>query len=204
MGVIPVMLMKDRHPWIILVPIAIGLFLIVFVQLTVDIWPSMTKLFFGSFSGPASGIPDHLADFQNTTTFSLQVDPRKDSSDQELFPFFDSALRATRKPQKVRLESGKEMYILGAERFVELLVDQLLKDSDKVVENSMTMAAIRFGKDKIPKVMMEAIQADFRGNWIATVSRDGEVVLKKVGAALYAQEIAPKLDAATRNTSKKK
>ncbi len=187
-GTVPVLLLKDNYPWVILIPIGIGLVLIVAVQLAADFWPSVTKLFYGSFSGPASGVPEHLSDFKSTITFALQIDPASEPKGQRHFGFFDSPLAVTRKPQRVQLESGEYMYVVGAERFVELLVDRLLKDSDKIVEHSLTMAASRYGSEKVPKVILETIQADFRGNWITVVSRDGELVLSKLAKALNEAE----------------
>jgi hypothetical protein len=80
----------------------------------------------------------------------------------------------------------------------------ILTTARPVFGQACSFAGIRDGVLSGFKPIVSAIQADFRGNWIATVSRDGEMVLKKVGAAPYAQEITPKLDVACRPVTKKK
>lgn len=178
-GAIPVTIFKNTAPWLIAVPICIG----TIVALGFEIWDLMKRRGFvssyGRISGPASGIPSGLEGLQEYQNFSLQLQYPGDTEGQSLFSFLNSRAQPPRKPRKIQLASGDEISVVSVDRYVELLVDRLLRDSDAIVEHAMTMGATRFGgSGKLSKVILETIQADFRGNWLTVVSRDAELVIR--------------------------
>lgn len=186
---IPVTIFKDHLPWLIGVPICFG----TLVALGIEIWeeakPFVASTLYGRILGPASGLPPDFAGLQNYPHVILQIRDPAEAQGQELFSFLESRAEPTRKPRKVRLANGEEICIVGAERFVELLVDRLLKDSDAVVEHAITMGAIRFGgSGRLSKTILDTIQSDFRGNWITVVSRDAELVLRQLEQKLKTEE----------------
>lgn len=190
LSVIPVMLLNQRAPWVISIPIIIGTLAAILPEIWNDFRPFIAGRLYGQIFGPASGVPSDLSGLKAYSTFLLQVPQSKESQEQELFSFLSSASPPIRKHRKVMLDTGEEIYLVGTDRFIELLVDRLLKDSDAIVEHAITMAATRFGgAGHVSKVILQAIQSDFRGNWITVVSRDAELVLRQLEQKLRAEQL---------------
>jgi len=180
-GAIPVAIFKNSAPWLIAVPICLGTIIALVFETWDSIKPQVFDSAYGRISGPASGIPSGLEGLQEYQNFSLQFQGAGEAEGQGLFSFLQSRPQPTRKPRRVQLASGEEISVIGVDRYVELLVDRLLRDSDAIVEHALTMGATRFGgSGKLSKVILETIQSDFRGNWLTVVSRDAELVIREL------------------------
>jgi hypothetical protein len=86
----------------------------------------------------------------------------------------------------VETQAGKDLFVIGPDRFIELLVSELLEGSDKVAEFALLRAWERFGEAAgqhsdlrffMDKLVLETVKAEFRSNWLTLISRFGEKVV---------------------------
>ena len=187
---IPVVLLKHQAPWVVAVPICLGVLLGLFLELRDDFGKEIRDLEddVATLSSEFKGLLDY------TGKMVLEVPSAKQDKGQTLFSFLQPDKTIRRKMSRVRLDSGEEIFVINCDRYVDLLVSKLLEDSDKVVEHSLTMASKRFGaarpeqltqKGFLTKTILETLKADFRGNWITVVSRNAERVIRDLEKSMH-------------------
>lgn len=192
LSAVPIAIFKDRFPWLIAVPIGLGVLVAIGWELRLDWkWDAARKRG-GSIYGVVADIPGNFAGLHRYRRVELQVRDTTENRQQEMFAFIEVAAEPPRKPRRVKLEDGQEICLVSAQRFIELLVSRLLAESDDVVEKSIAVGARRFGgTGKIAQNLLEVMQADFRGNWITVVTRGAEQVLREVEKQLKSTEGDP-------------
>ena len=190
-----VVLFKDRLPWLVVVPIAIGMAIIVTAEFVAA---------FGSgdkTEGLITIPTGYTGTFSYDSLLALEIQPKKKIPKEQLslFPSFQEPTSRS-SIRKVIDEHGNEVSVVSCDRFSALLVSYLLENMDKATESSLRAGLARFGKlgrgqSDIQifvhdKAIREAIKADFRGNLLTLVSKGGEKVVKDLLKTLEAAEEA--------------
>ncbi|MEY2561160.1 MAG: hypothetical protein QOG51_1575 [Verrucomicrobiota bacterium] len=180
--VMPLVLMKDRFPASVPMAIAIGTATVLLMEfynrkkVEREIPESVIKL-----SKNFIGLRRLAEDF------AFEIRPQlRDPKGQ--FYLFAAPLEkeSPRRLRKVETQEGKDLFVIGPDRFIELLVSELLEGSDKVAELALLRAWERFGEAAgrhsdlrmfIDKLVLETVKAEFRSNWLTLISRFGEKVV---------------------------
>jgi hypothetical protein len=182
---IPVVVLKDKAPWIISIPIIVGVFIGIALEARDEFGEEVRNIDddVETLSSEFKGLLDY------TGRIVLEVPATKQDKDQELFSFLQPDKTSRKKITRVRLDSGEEIFVVSCDRYIDLLVTRLLEESDMIVEHSLIIASKRFGsarpdqlrqKGFLTKTILETLKSDFRGNWITVVSRNAERVLKEL------------------------
>ncbi|MGA2137523.1 MAG: hypothetical protein ABSH14_01550 [Verrucomicrobiia bacterium] len=199
-------------PWLIAVPISIGILVVVFMEFAPDTQDQTPD---SQIHGPVSAIPEGfqgLAAYKGA--FALEIKRRKRVPKGQLsFDGLVVEVRPTRKAQFATDDTGKEILIVDCDRFVGMLVSRLIEDADKAAEHALAVAWQRFGKAagehsdiKIfieDKTVREAIKSDFRGNILTIIAHSGEKIVKELlkdaeEKATASEETSPKAKPATK------
>lgn len=180
--VVPLLLIKDRFPVAIPIAIAIGTATVLLMEyynrkhVERELPEEVIKL-----------SQDFIGLRQLAEDFAFEIRPQlRDPKGQ--FYLFAAPLEkeSPRRLRKVETQEGKDLFVIGPDRFIELLVSELLEGSDKVAELALLRAWERFGEAAgqhsdlrmfIDKLVLETVKAEFRSNWLTLISRFGEKVV---------------------------
>ncbi len=178
-------------PWLIAVPIVLGVALIAVSEWKVcAAMPSQE--FFESIPKGYSGIKSY------EQLVALEIHPPRKSSKNQL-PLFE-AFPETTAVNSIRTlydSANKEIAVVNCDRYAALLIAYLIENLDAATEKSLRAGLARFGelgkgRSDIQtfndKAIRETIKADFRGNLLTLVSKGGERVLKDLLKAVDAIE----------------
>ena len=187
-----VVLFKESTPWLIGVPLCIGIAIILIYEYWAVFELSAEHDFLITLSNEYKGI------FSYDRLIALEVKENKavPKGQLALFPSFQeptprNALR------KLVDEAGQPITVVSADRFSALLVTFLIDNMDKATEKSLKAGLARFGKIGghqsdlqsfvHDKVIREVIKSDFRGNLATLVSKGGEKIIKDLLKAQFAK-----------------
>jgi hypothetical protein len=133
--VVPVMMLKDQAPWVIGIPIVVGIVIGVAIEIRSDRAARMNV-------EPLPG--DYVGLRQLCKKFEVQIGKWKEQINQEIFDFLPDQKAAAKKIRKVKTDTGDEICVVNGSTFIDILVSRLLEDSDKIVELTMLLEAKRF------------------------------------------------------------
>ena len=181
---IPVAILCQAHSWVVAIPIVIGTFFILWIEVVAEKRAAGEKQ--GVFSMPVDFRA--LSGYRGLAALLLPVG--KEDENQDIFDFLPMAKK--RKPRKEAIKitdpNEGELYIIDCERFVTLMVDKTLTSSDKIVEMSLKKVLERYGRMKshnneLERLLsdpgvLDVIKSDYRGNLILSINRNGEQILR--------------------------
>jgi len=183
----PLSFFSDQAPWVIAIPILVGTSIIMLAEFAAmgrkgnQQLPllKMGKSFWG------------LAAYRRHVALALP--PEDDEPpDQGIFDFVSAKRRNVSKTARLitDAESGDQVYVIDSERFVTLLLNRVLPNTDQVTEVSLLHAIHRYGEMNAlspelerfltDKTVLEVVKSDFRGNTAQTVNRCGESVVREL------------------------
>jgi hypothetical protein len=182
---IPALLLKDKFPPAVIVAIGIGSVAVLVIEYLYHLIRSerhATRQKIIKLARDYAG----LRELSKEYGFEIRTQPRDSKGQFYLFETSQGSEPSQRKLRRIETRSGQHLYVIGPDRFVELLVNELLYESDKVTELALARAWQRFGEAAgqysdvryfMDKVVLEAIKAEFRSNWLTLVARFGEQVI---------------------------
>ncbi|HVM59397.1 MAG TPA: hypothetical protein VMV72_00890 [Verrucomicrobiae bacterium] len=195
-SVVPIMLLKERHPWVVLIPISIGAYIVLAFEVSDD-WAdfrnrqrthSMTGYFY--FNPTTQEVSYKRAQDlplqDSVSSFWLELKRFTKPSVHQL-DLFEKIVTEDAERRRVRVlptEHG-DVYVISCERFIELLVSKLLDSTDKATEHAL--AVTWKGLDPVRreelrailnKTVRETIKNDLRGTFIKLVSDGGAGVIQ--------------------------
>lgn len=194
----PISFFISKAPWLICIPILLGTSIICWFEfsgweLNRDQpelpWLKMPSDFLG------------LSSYRRHIWFSFQAS--QPQTDQEIFDFLRASLRKPIKSPRIfkNPETGEDIYVIDSERFVTLLVNKMLPESDKAAEAALRLAWARYSKMKSvsnefhqflnDRSVLDVIKSDFRANTIQIVNRSGEAIIRSLIKAAQGKEMQP-------------
>ncbi len=181
----PLSFFSRSHPWLIGVPIVIGVSALCIMEIfaeTVQQDPQLPLI-----KSPAGYFG--LAKFKGHVAMVTAVE--KSAPNQKTFDFLNIQRKKSTKPTRIIRdpETGEEIYLIDTEKFVSMFLTHVLPVTDQITEMSLLHALHRFGEmegvssefEKFlrSKAALEIIKADFRSNTAQTINTAGERVLRE-------------------------
>jgi hypothetical protein len=130
-----------------------------------------------------------VRDFTSNFWLRLHVEEPTNIEAVDLFEQIVPDLHDRRKIYRLETTRG-EIYLLHAQRFVELLVSRSMDDLDKASEHAMALAWQRsFGEQRpelaplLGKAFRETFKADLSGSMVKIISRVGDKLVQELAAA---------------------
>lgn len=195
---VPVAILCKNYPWIIAIPVAVGVIFVVWLEFVAENKAAAQKQ--NLFSMPM--------DFRALSGYrglaALLLPSGKEDQNQDFFDFLPSAKKRKQLKEAFKITDPKEgeMYVVDCERFVTLMVDKTLSNSDKIVEMSLKKAVDRYGQMKshneelqrllLDSGVLDVIKSDYRGNLIQSINRNGEQILRDLLKQAKASEAKQK------------
>ncbi len=181
---IPLSVFADKTPWLIVIPILIG----VTVILAQEIWASLSR----NAQLTLVGMPKEyleLARYRGHVALSIPV--AEDDTRQEFFEFIKTSRRkVTKSAEVITDDAGNKVHVIDSERFVTLLFNRILPSTDQVAELSLLRALRRYERMHTlspqleqflkDKTVLTVIKADFKGNTAQAINRAGEAVIREL------------------------
>lgn len=171
-SLIPLVIYKDRYPWIIAVPILCGVALVVLLELRDHFGTTPSAIVHDSV--PASERMPLLQQIEGISArqealiqaltqsgfietretvlgllgyangIGLEIVPRSENPDQMEMAFLAGDRTKKRKERIETLATGEQMIVVSCDRFVDLLISGLLPDADRIVETAILAASRRY------------------------------------------------------------
>jgi hypothetical protein len=183
---VPLSFLASKAPWVVCIPILAGTGIVLLLEawrLTTKrrIQPALLKMprdFLG------------MAGYKGYAVLAVPVEEEEKES-QEIFDFLRVSRRKAPKTARIiKDESGREVYLIDCERFVTMLLNRMLPNTDKATEMSLIHALHRYGEMRSTsveleyflrdKTVLDVIKSDFRGNTALTINRSGEAVIREL------------------------
>jgi PHD/YefM family antitoxin component YafN of YafNO toxin-antitoxin module len=189
---LPVAILVKSYPWVIAVPISLGVVLLLWVEMLNDRRRDSREPTL--FSIPREFRA--LSGYRGLVALFLPTD--QDDTKQDLFDFIPKSKRRRqhKEPIKITDPVEGEIYVIDCDRFVTLMVNKTLETADQIVEVSLKRVAERYGKMPSADLqrllqdpgVVEVIKSDYRGNLILAINRHGEQILRDLVKQAKASE----------------
>lgn len=138
--------------------------------------------------GASKRRPDVLREFSSNFWVKIMVEGERNITELDLFEKLVPDLCERRKIHRMRTTLG-EIYVLNADRFVELLVSRSMDELNLAVEHALGVAWNRSCGASRPEMQRllsknfrEAFKGDLSGNVVKLISKVGEKVTRELAA----------------------
>jgi len=182
----PLSFLAPNFPWIIIIPIVLGVGIVCFLEFSGSREKPERQIHLLKMPSSFFG----LARYRGHVALGLPVED--DDPAQGTFDFLKIGRRRPHKGARIIRdpETGEQIYLIDAERFVTKLLNQILHNTDQVTEVSLNHALHRYGEMELhsgelerflkDKSVLEVVKSDFRGNTAQNVNRSGEAVIREL------------------------
>lgn len=194
-----VVLWKDSAPWLISVPISIGVIIVFTLEFRRQF---QTRRIEEPAEKHFSVLPaDYrgMGAFEESVVLELKSTKKAAKGQLDMFEEMNPEDFPQTKVRVFKDAKGREVYAINCSRFVELMVSRLMEDVDKAAEHALAMAWKRYRQGTanreelrrfLDKTIRETIKSDFRGNALIIFSKTGEKVIKELVATVE-ESLAP-------------
>jgi len=187
-SVVPVLIFKEKAPWVILFPILIGGITIAFFEIRDAIRRAAKDASVGFVVDSKTDdlLPPEPMPFHSNFWLQLKKVRKNNPTQLDLFEFMVEDREDRRKVQIVPSPKG-DIYVLSAERFQEILLDRTMEHMDKATEHALAVAFKRHGgqlqneaRELLRKQFRETIKDDVRGNLVKLLCNKGAEIISEL------------------------
>jgi hypothetical protein len=181
---LPVLFLKDRFPMAVVIAIGIGAATVLFFERYISLVDAEDE----ELSADMIKLTEEFVGLRRLAEqFAFEIQPQLRDPKGQFYLFATPQEHdSPRKLRRVETRAGADLFVIGPDRFIELLISELLEGSDKVAELALLRAWERFGEAAgrhsdlrffMDRLVLETVKAEFRSNWLTLISRFGETVV---------------------------
>jgi len=190
-----VVVFKATAPWIILIPITIGAFLVTVLEFRLLKLPKPLKRFLYAEPNAEEAPTDFqmLRKYDELMALDIKPPKRKIPKEQLAFKGFPEA-KPSNSVRYLSDEEGRKVAVISCEKFSALMITYLVEHVDESTDVALRNGLDKFSKSESvkreiemflqDKTVREVVKAQFRGNMAMTIAKGGQKVVKDLAKVM--------------------
>jgi hypothetical protein len=184
-----VVLWKASAPWLITVPISIGVVIVFILEFRAHRRSGESAESAAGFVAAVSSDYRGMGWYEGSIALEIKTPKKGPKGQLDMFEKMNPEEFPQTKVRVFKDSFGRDVYVINSGRFVELMVSRMLEDVDRAAEHALAVAWKRYGQATsnreelrkfLDKTVRETIKSDFRGNILVIISKTGEKVIKEL------------------------